>query len=298
MRIATNTILSSNLTNLTLAQNRLLAAQELVSTGKTLNQPSDNPAGLSQDVSIRTTLDNLTQYQRNLDDANGFVGLTDTALTQLTQQLRSARDIALRGANDSIDLGTRAELGDQVHQISVEVAQIANATYGSRYLFGGQRTTQPPFVPDNAGSYAYTGGSLSTSDDNLTVTIGDSETMVINVAGDRIFNEPFQALANLQADLTNGQVQSISTADIDAIDAALKTVTTVHAEFGANAQRLQQASERITQKQSNLRNVLSQIEDADLPKAIMELQTSQMSYQASLTSVARTFQNSLLDFLH
>lgn len=298
MRIATNTILSSNLTNLELAQNRLLAAQQTVSTGKSLNQPSDNPAGLSQDISIRTTLDNLTQYQRNLDDAKGFVGLTDTALTQLTQQLRSARDIALRGANDSIDPQTRTELADQVKQISVEVAQIANSSYGSRYLFGGQRTTQPPYVSDNAGSYAYTGGSQTTSDDNLTVTIGETETMVINVAGDRIFNQPFKALSDLQADLTNGQPSTISTADISAIDAALKTVTTIHAEFGANAQRLQQAADRISVKQSNLKGVLTQIEDADLPKAIMELQTSQMSYQASLTSVARTFQNSLLDFLH
>jgi flagellar hook-associated protein 3 FlgL len=298
MRIATNTILSSNLTNLTLAQNRLLNAQELVSTGKTLNQPSDNPAGLSQDISLRTTLDNLTQYQRNLDDAKGFVGLTDTALTQLSQQLRAARDIALRGANDSVDMGTRAELADQVQQISVEVAQIANATYGSRYIFGGQRTTQAPYVPDGNGSYTYTGGSQPTSDDNLTVTIGESETMIINVSGDRIFNQPFAALSKLQADLTNGQASVISTADIDAIDAALKTVTTVHAEFGANAQRLDQAADRISMKQSNLRNVVSQIEDADLPKAIMELQTSQMSYQASLTATARTFQNSLLDFLH
>jgi flagellar hook-associated protein 3 FlgL len=298
MRIATNTVIESSLVNLQGAQSRLLDAQQAVSTGKSLNEPSDNPAALSQDLSLRTTLDNLDQYTRNLDDAKGFVGLTDTALGQLTTMLRNARQLAIQGANGTLDSSTRDGLADQAKQISVEVAQIANSTYGPRFIFGGQRTTQPPYTPDSNGSYQYQGGSQPSADDNLTVTIGETETVVINVSGDRIFDKPFKALSDLQSHLANGQLSTISNSDLAAIDDALKTVTSIHAEFGSNAQRIQQAADRVDQKKTSLQTVLTQLEDADLPKAILELQTSQMSYQASLTAVSRTFQNSLLDFLH
>lgn len=298
MRIATNTVIENSLINLQGAQTRLVNAQQTVSTGKSLNQPSDDPSGLSQDLSIRTTLDNLDQYRRNLDDTKGFVGLTDTALGQVTQQLRSARQLALQGANGTIDAATRDGMADQTKQIAVEVAQIANSTYGTRFIFGGQRTTQTPYVPDGTGSYKYQGGSQPSADEDLTVTIGETDTVVINVSGNRIFDKAFKALADLQNHLANGQLSTISNSDLAALDDALKTVTTIQADFGSKAQRIQQTTDNIEEKKVQLQGILSQMEDADLPKAILELQTSQMSYQAALTAAARTFQNSLLDFLH
>jgi flagellar hook-associated protein 3 FlgL len=42
---------------------------------------------------------------------------------------------------------------------------------------------------------------------------------------------------------------------------------------------------------------LSDIEDVDLPKAIMELQIQQTSYQAALAATAKVIQPSLIDFL-
>jgi flagellar hook-associated protein 3 FlgL len=42
---------------------------------------------------------------------------------------------------------------------------------------------------------------------------------------------------------------------------------------------------------------LSDIEDVDLPKAIMDLQIQQTSYQAALAATAKVIQPSLIDFL-
>jgi len=42
---------------------------------------------------------------------------------------------------------------------------------------------------------------------------------------------------------------------------------------------------------------ISANEDVDLPYAIMNLQTSQIAYQASLGAAAKVMQTSLLDFL-
>ena len=42
---------------------------------------------------------------------------------------------------------------------------------------------------------------------------------------------------------------------------------------------------------------LSEIEDIDLPKTIMEMQLQQTSYQAALAAGAKVIQPSLIDFL-
>jgi flagellar hook-associated protein 3 FlgL len=47
----------------------------------------------------------------------------------------------------------------------------------------------------------------------------------------------------------------------------------------------------------NLKTQLSDTEDIDLPKTIMELQMQQNGYQAALKATAQVIQPTLLDFL-
>ncbi len=42
---------------------------------------------------------------------------------------------------------------------------------------------------------------------------------------------------------------------------------------------------------------LSEVEDVDLPKTIMDMQLQQTSYQAALAASAKVIQPSLIDFL-
>jgi flagellar hook-associated protein 3 FlgL len=42
---------------------------------------------------------------------------------------------------------------------------------------------------------------------------------------------------------------------------------------------------------------LSDVEDVDLPKTIMDMQLQQTSYQAALAAAAKVIQPSLIDFL-
>ena len=49
--------------------------------------------------------------------------------------------------------------------------------------------------------------------------------------------------------------------------------------------------------QINFTQFISNIEDTNIPKAVVELQTAQTAYQAALQSTVRSFSTSLLDFL-
>jgi flagellar hook-associated protein 3 FlgL len=49
--------------------------------------------------------------------------------------------------------------------------------------------------------------------------------------------------------------------------------------------------------QLSLQTRLSQTEDIDMPKTIMELQMQQVGYQAALAATAQALQPTLVDFL-
>src|SRR5438067_2166405 len=100
MRIPTNSITDNSLFNVQKATERMAKAQAAVSSGKQLNKPSDDPGGVAQSLSLRQALDNMDQYQRNIDDAKGFMNTTDSTLGTVMRQLRSARVLALQGATD------------------------------------------------------------------------------------------------------------------------------------------------------------------------------------------------------
>lgn len=142
MRIATSTIYS----NQTLAIENLEAqyqhqGQEL-STGISLNVPSDNPTVIAQDLSVRNDSAVTTQVGQNLTGLNNLLSTTDSTLSSLTGILQSARNLAIEGASDSITPSQRAQIGQQVNQLLEQSIGLANTQYDGKYVFSG--TAAPP----------------------------------------------------------------------------------------------------------------------------------------------------------
>ena len=81
------------------------------------------------------------------------------------------------------------------------------------------------------------------------------------------------------------------------LDKVLDSLTAAQADFGAKGQQLKTTSDRYSSMSTDFTSFLSNIEDADIPTAIVELNTAQTAYQAALTASSRSFQQSLLDFL-
>ena len=97
MRISTNSISSNAIFNVQAASERFFRAQQSVSTGKRLTKLSDDPASLPDDLTLRASMSNITQYKKNLDDATGFLGSSDIAVGNAISLVRNARTLARPG---------------------------------------------------------------------------------------------------------------------------------------------------------------------------------------------------------
>lgn len=291
-RVTQNMLSQRSLTSLQSGLSKLSALQEQLSTGRALNRPSDSPTGVTSAMRLRSSISDVKQYGRNASDGNGWLSQIDASLTNANDQVLRARDLALQGANQGVSGQTaRDALAAEVDQIRSGLIDTANSSYLDRPVFGG--VTSGAKAYDASGTYIGTPGAV-----NRTVAQGSS--IRVDVDGTTAFgatgSSVFDHLASLSTALRTGNEAGISTAISD-LQADQDRISATQTDVGTRQVRVEGAIQASQDNELRLSSSLSDVENADLPKVIVQLQLQQTAYQASLAATARVNQPSLVDFL-
>ena len=300
-RVTNNMMARALLGDVTSLTSRIARTQESISSGRQITNPSDDPLGTQRALGLRSAIEGSRQYQRTVNEATGWLETTDDALADITNIINRARELTVQGASDSLGPSQREAIALEIDQLVKGVTETANATFQGTYIFSGTRTTTPPYA---LGSTTYQGDTAGV----VARTIGPGVSVQINTRGSDLLGSGTAAadgkvLATLQniaahlrssvpADrnaLRNGDLRDLST-NLDQVSQARATV-------GAVMSRLDAAKERLGDVELTTTKLLSETEDTDLAKAILELTNHQTVYQAALRSGAQIIQPSLLDFL-
>ena len=73
--------------------------QQQLATGKRLLLPSDNPVDTANDLKLRSTIAQETQYKTNIQDGLDFMSVTDTAMQSMNTLMQRLRELAVQGAS-------------------------------------------------------------------------------------------------------------------------------------------------------------------------------------------------------
>ncbi len=262
-----------------------------VSTGKRIRQASEDPVRASQSLSYSRELAHLDQYTKNTDEALGWMHVTDAALQNVHEIIAQARLEAQQAGTDTMTPEARLASAENVRRLHERVREIGNSMYQGHYLFGGHKTTTPPFSA--SGVYAGDSGQIFRA-------IAPGESVVVNVAGDRLLKtgtDLFSALNSLENALRNNDTQAILTS-MDTLDHSLNQTLQIEAEWGAQIQRVESTRSRLDDQRTAFEKLQSTNDDVDVTEAIVRLRSLENSYQASLSAGAQVFQTSLLNFLN
>jgi flagellar hook-associated protein 3 FlgL len=274
---------------------RMSRSQERMSSGKQLTRPSDDPFATSRALMYREELAANVQYQRNAEDASSWQSVTDTALGQIGDLVQRARELVVRGANDTLDATGRAAIAGELDQITEAMKGIGNTQYAGRYVFSGSATQTEPYATGGADGYAGNG-------DLIEREIGRGVRIAVNVTGDTVLGDGSSGLigamrtaaANLRV---GGDMNALRTTDLRAITTAQDALSTTRAAVGARANRLDAAADRLSQMEGAATQLLSNTEDADFAETLIDYSMQSSAYQAALKSGANLIQPSLMDFL-
>lgn len=169
-----------NQTTLNLSKNRgeMSDLQNQAATQKRINKPSDDPAASARVLAARTEERGSKQFVKNINMAKSFLEATDQGLSELTEAVTRAKELAVQQASDAgASAETRRTVAEEIKQIYDQAVQIGNRKLGERYLFSGYQTTTQPF--NQFGEY-------SGDDGDMKLQVNKDAFVSMNISGDKV----------------------------------------------------------------------------------------------------------------
>lgn len=293
MRITQGLIVSRTRSQLAQRLEQYQSAQKQVASGRRIDRPSDDVAGIDRSLRARAARAARIQESRNADDAKTWLNLADSKLQGAVSSLQRARELVI-AAGDPADQVARDAIADELLAIRDELVSVANSKSQGRSLFAGTLPTDA--VTLVGGVWTYTGNP-----DAIFRKLADEHRVQVNVTADDVFgftrgNNVFSVLESAAAAVRAGDTAGID-AGISALDGSLEDVLTGLTRLGTATNRVEAAQIDQQRDIGSLDVMVSDIEDIDLAESIMEMQLQEVAYQAALSASSRALQPSLVDFL-
>ncbi len=289
-RITQRTISFSVGANLQSNLTKMQKLQEELSSGKSVSKPSDSPTDAVSALRYRADIRRGNQLKRNSDDAKGWLGQADTALTSGLDLINRVRTLLQQGVNGSMDPNARAALANEVDQLREQALSLANTTYLNRPIFAGAANVTQAY--DSSGNYLGDGTAVDRNvAPNVSVTVNMTGTQAFGPAGGDLFS----VLSTISSDLRTNP-GNLAT-DQTNLDSAFSRMNNALATVGARYNQVEAMASQVDSSITDSTNGLAEVESIDLPATIVQLQMQQTAYQAALSATAKVIQPSLVDFL-
>lgn len=292
MRISTSYQYESSTTAIQNAQQTEVALQKELSTGKRINQPSDDPNGLYQSLTLSSLNNTLTQYNSNLTYAKQFLDESNNALTSVNSMASQAYQLAVQAANSTTSQDARQGMVNQVTQMQQQLVSLANSQGANgEHIFAGQKTKAAPFsVVSNALTY-------SGDANNINVEVGPGQTMAVNTQAGTMLTNLYNQLQTFKNDLSSGNVSALSNVDITNLQNSQTAVLQAQGAIGGNLQQVTTLTSANTLRSNELTAQISNLTDTNVAQVATQYQSAQTVYQAAITMAAQISTLSLTSYL-
>ena len=296
MRITQGMINTSMMSNLQNNYKRMDKYQEQITKSSVLNRPSDNPVAVASALYYRSEISSTDQFSENVQDATSWLEYNDTVMSEATEIIQRLSELAVQGGTDTVPADARKSIAEEVAQLYDHLVSLGNSQFKGKYIFNGERTTEKPYPSDPAND------TYQLDQGEVNYQIGAGIYMTLNTIGDKVFGASgdntglFAVVKGLENALNNDNTADIQQS-ISSLQQNLESIVKVQAEIGGRQNRLDFTVSRLEGLSLNYTTLQSKTEDVDMPKAITELTTAESIYQASLDTMSRIIQPSLLDFL-
>ena len=279
---------------------RIDRAQRQISSGKRIETASDAPDQVGELLQVRSAIAENQQTQSNLAAYKLEEDVAANALDQATSVIESVKSLTSIALNGNLSPAMQANLIEQVQSFMQDMVGVANTQVNGRYVFSGDADQSAPYQldltqPNGITAYA---GSASTRQarhpDGSSFAIARTAPEIFDspTAGDSVFGGMSRLLEALIAN-DSTQVQNA----LSNLQTAEDHLHTQAAFYGMAQNRIGQANDYATNRDTQLQTQLSAIQDADVTAAILELQDAQFQRQAALSARARVPPTSLFDYL-
>lgn len=286
-----------------MAQRRsaLTGDQLQLSTGRRVNDPSDDPLATAQAERLRSQLARISIESRMIGFARQMLSGAESTLGQVGDALQFARESLVSAGNGASSAADRALIARQLSGVRDQLVTLANSRDGAGgYVFGGQGATTAPFdastgepvdpVPHPGEQYTGLEAKYTTSQDGRAIFV-DSSGQTLFAVLDGIIG----VLSDGGAD--PAEVGSALSQAADALDAGFERVLMARTNAGEQLRAIDVHESALANGDLDARERLSDLVDLDYAAAISNFQNNRTSLEAAMTTYAQIARLSLFDYL-
>ena len=268
---------------------------EQISSGQTINRPSDNPAGAAMLVRNAGQTAESDQFLRSISGLSGELQNADSALSSVVTALQRAISLGTEGANGTLNDSDRAALASEVQGIQSDLVNLANLSYQGKFVFAGTATQTAPYVLDSTSPSGVRYVGNGTVND---VTVGDHLSVKANMPGSQLFSgngtDMFQSIQDLLTSLQSGN--NIPAA-VSEVSNSYSYINAQRVFYGNTINQLNSQQTFLNSETTQLAKQQNTIAGTDLSKVISDLVNAQTSRQATLEAIAATQQTNLFNYI-
>jgi flagellar hook-associated protein 3 FlgL len=156
MRITNTMIMTNADNNINGVKIILDKTNTQMTTQKKIDRPSEDPVIAVRSLRFSTSLAKVNQfYEKNIPDAESWIEVTETALVNMRDTVRSIHSLSDQGANDTLTQDDRKTLLSQLKKLQEQLYDSGNSDYAGRTVFTGYRTNKTLTFMDDETNTSY-----------------------------------------------------------------------------------------------------------------------------------------------
>ena len=258
----------------------IVDGQTAISTGITLNKPSDDALAWVQVSDIGRAQAQQAAWQANVSYGTTRAANAEANLSEINNLLTRAQELVTSARNGSLNDTSRAAIVEEMTTIRTTIGELLNQTdyQGTPVFDDGQST----LVPVSRGL-------------NLAVVATRQEVSEgIDVSGTPMSIDAILAQSIAAID---GGVDSEIATSLDGVKAAQSHITVELARQGVRSDRLEVVGTRLTDIDLSLTERRADLESTDLQDVISRVQAQLLQLEAAQSAFARINQQTLFDLI-
>lgn len=271
MRLYHNTMSLNVFRNYQKVLGKQAVAFNNITTGEKLNTAKDNPNGVSKSENMRLQIRSLQMLERNVQDGISMLQTANSGVDVITEHIERIRELTIQSGSVNREQEKKI-IQDEINQMIAGIRTTVNGTE-----FNGNQLISFDEVTDNK--------KPKYKEMVSGVNVGEKvEIPMFNLSPEKLGNiGPGKSVATIDITKEGGKDEALNI-----LDAAVETLTSVNAKYGALQNRLDSLYFGNSEIAEAVTRGFSSITDADIAEEAMNIAKYDILSQTSNAIMAQT----------
>lgn len=288
-RIGSNTPAGIHLKMLRDSSRQLNKHQLNISTGKQINNASDDVANYPTSRILKSRNSTLQSAMEAVADAGNVVNIILESYDNIVDLVTEIKNSAAQAASGVQGTDEKIALSKSAYRLASQIQTVVDSSvFGGRSLINGTFSANFVISVNASNSLQTLTIDMGTANPDFNTSSGNFDINSMSISN-------FAGVTGLDLrdlDLVNSTDLGIFTDDrlaltLTSLAHAIDNITNTAAYVGGYSQRLESQTELLTEQITGYKDTISRIEDADIAREQLELTKKQFMQQTALYSLTQ-----------